>query len=53
MGRLVLLTALTMAAFAANSVLNRAALAGGDAGPAAFAAIRVFSGALCLAALAA
>ncbi len=41
-----------MVAFAANSVLNRAALTGGDIGPAAFAAIRLLSGALCLAVLA-
>ena len=40
-----------MAAFAANSILNRAALAGGESGPAAFAAVRTLSGALCLAAL--
>ncbi|MEQ9041371.1 MAG: DMT family transporter [Silicimonas sp.] len=49
--RLFMLAALTMVAFAANSVLNRAALTGGDTGPAAFAAIRLVSGALCLAAL--
>ncbi|CAN0595078.1 unnamed protein product, partial [Ectocarpus sp. 12 AP-2014] len=40
MARLFLLTTLTMIAFAATSVLNRAALAGGEAGPASFAAIR-------------
>ena len=50
--RLILLTTLTMLAFAANSVLNRAALAA-DLGtdrlePWAFAAIRLLSGALCL-----
>lgn len=50
--RLFLLTAITMVAFASNSLLNRAALADGQAGPAAFAALRVLSGALCLAALA-
>ena len=49
--RLFLLTALTMAAFAANSLLNRAALSDGDTGAAAFAAIRLISGALCLAGL--
>ena len=49
--RILALTALTMIAFAANSVLNRAALADGDAGPAAFAAVRLVSGALCLVAL--
>lgn len=51
MNRLVALVGLTMVAFAANSVLNRAALTGGDTGPAAFAAIRLVSGAVCLAAL--
>ena len=53
MTRLVLLVTLTMTAFAANSLLNRAALTGTDTGPAAFAAIRLVSGALCLAILAA
>lgn len=51
MARLFLLTALTMVAFSANSLLNRAALADGTTGPAAFAAIRLGSGALCLACL--
>ena len=51
MARLFLLTTLTMIAFAANSVLNRAALAEGEAGPASFAAIRTLSGAVCLFAL--
>ena len=51
MARLFLLTTLTMTAFAANSILNRAALADGEAGPAAFAAIRTLSGAICLFAL--
>lgn len=46
--RLLLLTALTMVAFAANSVLNRLALAEGAIGPAGFAAIRVASGATVL-----
>lgn len=50
--RLLFLTALTMVAFAANSLLNRAALADGTTGPAAFAALRMTSGALCLAILA-
>ncbi len=50
--RLFILTALTMVAFASNSVLNRAALAGGEAGPAAFALLRLLSGAVCLAGLA-
>jgi drug/metabolite transporter (DMT)-like permease len=49
--RLFLLTALTMIAFAANSVLNRLALEAGDMGPASFAAIRLLSGALMLVAL--
>lgn len=39
------LTALTMCAFAANSLLNRAGLAGGGIGPAGFALIRVAAGA--------
>ncbi|MEM8803262.1 MAG: DMT family transporter [Pseudomonadota bacterium] len=51
MARLILLTALTMAAFAANSLLNRAALLDGGTGPAAFAALRLVSGAACLALL--
>lgn len=51
MARLFLLTALTMTAFAANSLLNRAALIDGTTGPAAFGAIRLVSGALCLALL--
>lgn len=51
MARLILLTALTMVAFAANSLLNRAALLEPGTGPAAFAALRVASGALCLALL--
>lgn len=49
--RLFLLSALTMAAFAANSVLNRMALADGASGPAAFAMIRLGAGALVLRAL--
>ncbi len=49
--RLLLLTSLVMVAFAANSVLNRAALAGGEIGPLDFAVIRVASGALALALL--
>lgn len=47
--RLILLTALVMVAFAANSVLNRAALAGGAIDPLGFAWIRTGSGALALA----
>ncbi|MBV1865126.1 MAG: DMT family transporter [Rhodobacteraceae bacterium] len=46
--RLFLLTSLTMFAFAANSVLNRLALAGGEIGPAAFGVIRVLSAAVVL-----
>lgn len=49
--RLYFLVALTMLAFAANSVLNRLALVDGAAGPAAFAALRLVSGAVVLAAL--
>ncbi|MBM9594434.1 DMT family transporter [Rhodobacteraceae bacterium MCCB 386] len=50
--RLVLLTCLTMIAFAANSVLNRLALADEAIDPIWFAAIRVAAGALMLAVLA-
>lgn len=46
--RLLALVALTMTAFAANSLLNRVAVADAGASPAAFAAIRVASGALAL-----
>lgn len=49
--RLALLTALTMLAFAANSILNRMALAGGDIDALGFAIIRVLSGAGMLVAL--
>ncbi|WP_417259826.1 DMT family transporter [Celeribacter sp.] len=48
---LFLLTLLTMVAFAANSILNRVGLSGGDIGPAGFALIRLASGALVLLAL--
>jgi drug/metabolite transporter (DMT)-like permease len=48
MMRLFLLTALTMTAFAANSVLNRWALLDSANGPAAFQALRMISGAVCL-----
>jgi drug/metabolite transporter (DMT)-like permease len=51
--RLLAIAALTMVAFASNSILTRAALTDGETGPAAFAAIRTLSGALCLVALAA
>ncbi len=49
--RLFLLTSLTMLAFAANSVLNRFALAGDLIGPSAFALLRLMSGAIMLSAL--
>ena len=42
------MTAITMVAFAGNSLLNRHALAGGEIGPSAFAAIRVAAGAVML-----
>lgn len=46
--RLFLLIALTMLAFAGNSVLNRMAVAAGDAGPSSFAALRLVAGAVML-----
>lgn len=46
--RLALLTALTMIAFAANSVLTRAAIDGGYMDPASFATLRVLAGAAIL-----
>ncbi|MEL6169097.1 MAG: DMT family transporter [Pseudomonadota bacterium] len=49
--RLGLLTALAMVAFAANSLLNRAALLDEGADPAAFAAVRLVAGAVALWAL--
>jgi drug/metabolite transporter (DMT)-like permease len=49
--RLLALTALTMVAFASNSILNRWALLDGTTGPAAFQALRVVAGAVCLGAL--
>ena len=49
--RLFLLTSLVMVAFAANSVLNRLAMAGGEIGPASFATVRLAAGALVLAGL--
>lgn len=52
--RLILITSLTMIAFAANSVLGRMAIGSGDApliDPASFSAIRLVSGALMLAVL--
>lgn len=47
--RIFMLTALAMTAFAANSILTRLALTGGDIGPWSFTAIRIISGAICLA----
>lgn len=47
--RLFFITALAMTAFAANSVLARLAMAGGEAGPWAFTLLRILSGALVLA----
>lgn len=49
--RLVLLTALVMAAFAGNSVLNRLAVGGGHIGAEPFAVVRLAAGALTLLAL--
>lgn len=49
--RVLLLVALAMMAFAANSVLNRMAVAAGTIGPTDFAAIRTVSGAVMLLAL--
>lgn len=49
--RLFLLTAITMIAFAANSVLNRMALAGGSIDATSFGTIRLAAGAVMLAAL--
>ncbi len=46
--RLFLLTALTMIAFAANSVLTRMAIAGGDIDAVSFGVIRLISGAVML-----
>jgi drug/metabolite transporter (DMT)-like permease len=50
--RLILLTTLTMCAFAANSVLTRAAVEGGHVGPEVFALVRVAAGAAMLGAIA-
>lgn len=49
--RLIALTAVTMTAFAANSLLCRAALRGGAIDAASFTAVRLASGALVLAAV--
>ena len=47
--RLFFITGLAMTAFAANSVLARLAMAGGEAGPWGFTLLRILSGALVLA----
>ncbi len=49
--RMILLTVLTMTAFASNSILNRAAVEGGYADPASFALVRVLAGVLVLLAI--
>ena len=49
--KLFLLTALTMCAFAANSILNRLAIDSGASDPTGFAIVRVLAGAVVLAAL--
>ncbi|MCR9126647.1 MAG: DMT family transporter [Rhodobacteraceae bacterium] len=49
--RLILLTGLTMVAFAANSIFNRLAVDSGAAAPLDFAVLRVVSGAVALIAL--
>ena len=46
--RLILLTVLTMLAFAANSILTRMAIEGGQIDPSSFAAIRIVAGAVAL-----
>ncbi|MEP2886907.1 MAG: DMT family transporter [Lentilitoribacter sp.] len=46
--RLISLTALTMLAFAANSILNRMAVEGGHIDASSFAAIRIIAGAVAL-----
>ena len=47
--RILMLTALTMTAFAANSVLNRLAVGPGHIGPVEFAVVRLLAGAAMLA----
>lgn len=49
--RIALLVALTMVAFASNSILNRLALVETGTGPASFAALRILSGAAFLSGL--
>lgn len=46
--RLIILTVLTMLAFAANSILTRMAIEGGHIDPSSFAAIRIVAGAVAL-----
>jgi drug/metabolite transporter (DMT)-like permease len=46
--KLFLITALTMMAFASNSILNRMALDGGHIDPSSFAAVRIVSGVVAL-----
>ena len=46
--KLFLITALTMMAFASNSVLNRMALDGGHIDPSSFAAVRIVAGVIAL-----
>ncbi|MDA9136242.1 DMT family transporter [Ascidiaceihabitans sp.] len=46
--KLFLITALTMMAFASNSILNRMALGGGHIDPSSFAAVRIVAGAIAL-----
>ncbi len=49
--RLLVLTILTLIAFASNSILNRVALAAGDIDPVAFGVVRLCAGAVMLALL--
>ena len=46
--KLFLITALTMMAFASNSILNRMALDGGHIDPSSFAAVRIVTGVIAL-----
>ena len=46
--KLFLITALTMMAFASNSILNRMALGGGHIDPSSFAAVRIVAGVIAL-----
>ena len=49
--RLILMTCLTMLAFASNSILNRVALTDGDIDPVSFGVVRLIAGAVMLATL--